>query len=356
VNNIINTVLDNLEKIEFGFFDYTTLTINILLLFLVHKVVIKLDPLGEELKDYKAKVKVIRLVSFLFLSTFLVFASLGKNIGANWSQSYILILSLYLINHWLNNFMMMKYGEKSKVDDIERYTDNYVSKMLKVATSSTTAIILFFTLIHIWEKENWLESGSAFVTLGIVLFATKDFWLEEVMSSFVIHAKGNLNRGSVIQLEDESLYVILETKFIGTRVRNLKTKIETIVPNKIFVQNITKVLTIEKEKQTEKKNTDWKPVKQSIIFNIGYNTDYDTVSDYFEEVVNNSRKECSAIGTYEVNIENNGDYAVSWELLYYVNTPFSIKKAKDTLNLNAFKLQKEHNVDLSTPILHSKTL
>ena len=114
MNNIVNTVLDNLEKIEFGFFDYTTLTINILLLFLVHKVVIKLDPLGEELRDYKAKVKVIRLVSFLFLSTFLVFASLGKNIGANWSQSYILILSLYLINHWLNNFMMMKYGEKKE--------------------------------------------------------------------------------------------------------------------------------------------------------------------------------------------------------------------------------------------------
>ena len=45
--------------------------------------------------------------------------------------------------------------------------------------------------------------------------------------------------------------------------------------HKIFVQYITKVLTIEKEKQTEKKNTDWKPVKQSIIFNIGYNTDYD---------------------------------------------------------------------------------
>lgn len=262
---------------------------------------------------------------------------------------------LYLVNHTINNYILLNYGSTEKVDGEERYTDNYVSQLLRIITSITFFIMSVLILIQIWDLTELLESGSAFVTIGIVLFATKEFWLEEVMSSLTIHAKGKLKRGSIIELEDGEMYVILESNFIGTRLRNLKTKVETVVPNKSFIRNCVKLYTIEKENTAQdKKGKQWKPTKQSISFNIGYNVTYDKVSEYFNDVMEQSIKDCNYIGSYEIILVNNGDHAVTWEILYHLNNPFHIANAKNIINLNAFKLQEKFNIDLSTPLTYSK--
>lgn len=354
-NKLLNLFKYNLLNAEFNFIDYFTILANLILLFFVDKIIVKKDTHGVVIKDYTLKVRVLRIIGLLFLVVFAASTIFGKQIGATWSQTYLLLLTFYLANHWINNYILILYGDKSSVDNVERYTDNYISQLLRIAVSITTIIILFFTLIQIWNLKELLESGSAFVTLGIILFATKDFWLEEVMSSLAIHAKGTLIRGAIVELEDKEYYIILETKFIGTRLKNLKTKVEAIVPNKIFVRDIVKIHTIEKEKSNnDKKGKDWIPVRHSLLFNIGYDSDYEAVETYFNSVMEDSSKECSHIGTYELNLINNGDHAVTWEILYYISNPFHMKKAKDTINLNAFKKQKEYNIDLSTPITYIK--
>ncbi len=356
MDKFTNFVIGNISNITFTAMDYFILSMNLFLLFFVQKIVIRTDEETRSSTDYTTKIKVLKVISLLFLIVFFASSFLGKKIGVNWSQSYLTMLSTYLINHWINHLFLVKYGYKAVIDDVERYTDNYISQVLRIATSITAFIILFFLLIQIWDKQSWLESGSALVTLGVLLFTTKDFWLEEVMSSLAIHAKGTLNRGCIVELEDGEYYIILESRFIGTRLRNVKTKIEAIVPNKIFVRNIVKIHTIEKENKNENtKNKEWKPTRHSVEFNIGYDCSYESVNEYFETVMAKSSKKCSYIGTYELNLIKNGDYSVTWEILFHLSNPFHIKKSKDTINLYAFNLQKDFGIDLSTPILHTKT-
>lgn len=356
INKLIENpslMLSNIEKLDLGTTDVMTILVNLLLLFFVEKIVVKKDTQGNSIKDYSLKVKILRAVSVIFLGVFAVSSILGSPIGASWSQTYLIIIVSYLANHWVNNFILMKYGDKTDVEGEIRFTDNYVSQLLRIAVSLTSIVFIIFILLQIWGLGELLQSGSAFVTFGFLVFATKEFWLEEMMSSLAIHAKGTLNRGGIVELEDGDCYVILESKFIGTRLRNLKTKIETIVPNKTFVRNIVKIHTIEKDKNSSEKK-EWRPIRHSIEFNIGYDSSAESVEEYFETVMAQSRKKCNQIGTYEINILNNGDHAVVWEIIYYLNNPYHMKAAKDAINYKANVLQKDFGIDLSTPLTYVK--
>lgn len=343
-------MISNLEKLKLGTTEYITLTLNILLFLFVKRIVLETDSTGKKIGDYSKRIKILRAISLVFFIVFTFSCLFGKKMGAVWSQTYLIMLSSYLVNHWINNIILIKYGDQTEVDGEKRYTDNYISQILRVAIGLTTFVFASLFLIDIWGLNSLLKSGSGLVTIGFLVFATKDFWLEEMMSSLTIHAKGTMKRGSIIELEDGHCYVILETKFIGTRLRNLKTKIETVVPNKTFVRDVVKIHTIE----TESGKKDWKATKHSIYFNIGYDKSYESVKEFFETVLKESQKKCSSIGSYELNLIDNGDHAVKWEILYVLTNPYHIKPSRDTINLMAFIHQKDFGIDLSTPITYSK--
>jgi hypothetical protein len=352
---MLETVITNLAKFSLSSMDYFTLTLNIILFVFAKHLIVKRDNRNHEVKDYTLKVKILRSMSFSFLILFTLLVLYGKHLGSIWVQSYLLILSSYIINHWISHFILEKYGDKTTVDDIERITDNYISSMLRLSSMLTFTFIACLSLIHILDLRTWLESGGIFLSLGIIVYTTKDYWLSEVFSSFIIHAQGKFKRGSVIALDGE-IYILLETTFIGSRLKNHKTDIEIQVPNKTFIDHQVELLSVEKTKKNKTDKTEWKSTKVFLTFNIGYTTDnFDSIKEYFNKVMECSIKECNSIGAkHTIEVLNNGDHAVEWELMYYLSSPFHHRISKNIVNTNAFKLQKEFMIDLSTPLTHTK--
>jgi hypothetical protein len=352
--NIFESILNNFSNFHFTGIDYFTLTLNIILFVFAKYLIVKKDNLNHEVKDYSLKVKILRSISFFFLSAFFASMFFGKNISANWVQTYLLIVFCYIANHWLNHFFLEKYGTRSKVDDVERITDNYISSMLILASSISFIIFAILSVIHIWELKSWLENGSVLISIGILFYSTKEFWLYEVLASFTIHAQGKFKRGSVIRI-DNDIFVILETTYLGTRLKNHKTDIEVRIPNKKLIDEPIELLSIEKSNTTDSK-IEYRPTKAFIVFNIGYTSnDIKNIYNYFTKVMEESIKICPAIGgKHIIEVINNGDHAVEWELLYYVESPFQHRNAHNTINTQAFRLQEEFGLCLSTPTTYSK--
>lgn len=352
--NIFDAILNNFSNFHFTSMDYFTLTLNIILFVFAKYLIVKRDNLNHEVKDYSLKVKILRSISFFFLAAFFASMFFGKNISANWVQTYLLIVFCYISNHWLNHFFLEKYGTRSKVDDIERITDNYISSMLILASSISFIIFAILSVIHIWELKSWLENGSVLISIGILFYSTKEFWLYEVLASFTIHAQGKFKRGSVIRIYND-IFVILETTYLGTRLKNHKTDIEVRIPNKKLIDEPVELLSIEKSNTPDSK-IEYKPTKAFIVFNIGYTSnDIENIYNYFTKVMEESIKSCPAIGSkHVVEVVKNGDHAVEWELLYYVESPFQHRNAHNTINTKAFSLQEEFGIYLSTPTTYSK--
>lgn len=352
----------------FTFTDYITLIINLLLFIFAKKLISRTDTDGKILKNHSIKVFVLRSVSaLLFLAYIIAFFS-KLPFAESWSQSYLILASAYLINHKISEWILFKYGDHEKVDEHVRVTDNYLSQILRLSVASTFIVATFILLIQIWDLKSLIETGGFFAMIGLVLFATKDFWLEEILASFTIHAKGKLKRGTVIQLSDNNYYVILETNFINTRLKDLKTDVESNIPNANFIRGKINILSIEKSSSNgdesisaniKKNKRELKPTKQFLHFNIGYDVEYEVIKEYFNSVMAESLKRCNALGSnnngeanYSLNVHNNGDHAVTWEVIYYLTTPFQVLNVKNMINLVAYEKQKEFNISLSTPLTH----
>jgi hypothetical protein len=349
----------------FSALDYFTIIFSIITFVLAKKLIHKTDVSGNLIDNYSYRVTILRTLNCVLFLCYIVSFLFNKHFSESWSQSYLIVVFGFLSSHLVNHFILEKYGDHVTVDEVTKFTDNHASKNLRVGFLIAVSFISLVSLLFVWDLKHFLENGSVPAIIGIILFATKEYWLEEVFASFTITSDPRFKRGHVIRIKENNtgkFYIILETKFIGTRLKELKTDVEIHIANSILVRDYVELYSIEdtikvkKDEATSKKSKkEFKSFKQFIHFNIGYSSNHDTITHFFNKVMEESQKNCSAIGkTFNVNLNNNGDHAVVWELVYYVQNPFQILNAKNVINLEAFKQQIPCDVDLSTPLTHKK--
>lgn len=356
---------ENISTFNFEYFttsDWVSMILNLFLLIFSKQLISQKDENGNIISYHNLKINILRFVSLILFVLYFVGFFFQEKLAEGWSQSYLCIITLYLVNHKINEWILSKYGDHKKVNDVIKATNNKVTAPLQFGMSITSAILGLFILIEIWGFQEWVQTGSLFLVIGGVLFATKDVWLEEVYSSFVIISNGNYNRGAVISFKNDvgvvDYYVILQTKFVNTRMKNLKTQIETNVSNAAIVKNTVEVISAKKSNtiidEKGKKKEEFLPFCGVLHFKIGYDTDYEQIKEYFDAVIEQSVNDCSAINkNYTLNCHENGDHAVTWEVIYSVSQPYKVLDAKNTINLVANIKQKEFDIRLSTPITHT---
>jgi hypothetical protein len=341
--------------------DYFTLILNIVMFVFAKKLITKTDDFGRMNGNYDKKVTVLRFINIILFFVYISCFILNKPFGSGWSQSSLLLIASFLVSHYLNHFLLLKYGDHETVDEVILHTDNYLTRISRLFTGFTITILVGFGLIYIWDLKDWLQNGGILVMLGLLLFSTKEFWLINVLSSFSINAKGLLKRGAVIKIDDSrDVWVILETTFINTWLKNMKTDVHKSVPNSDLINKPVELLSlsvdnkqvVEKGKKTKK---EYKHISHDIIFNIGYDSSYEEVKFFFDKVMEKASKECNSLNSnYLLNCHSNGDHAISWEIVYSINNPFQFHNARNLINLIAFQKQRECMIDLSTPITHKR--
>ena len=356
---------DNISQFNFEYFstsDWFSMALNLILLIFAKQLISQKDENGNIISYHSLKINTLRTVSIILFLLYFIGFFFQEKLAEGWSQSYLCIITLYLFNHKINEWILSKYGDHKKVNEIIRATNNKVTAPLQFAVSISFVILGIFVLIEIWGFQEWVQTGSLFLVIGGVLFATKDVWLEEVYSSFVILSNGNYNRGAVISFKNDSgvvdYYVVLQTKFVNTRLKNLKTQRETNVSNVAIVKNTIEVISAKKSNtvidENGKKKEEFQPFCGVLHFKIGYDTNYEQVKEYFDSVIEESVERCNAVSKhYTLNCNENGDHAVTWEIIYSVSQPYRVLDAKNTINLVANIKQKDFNISLSTPITHT---
>jgi hypothetical protein len=336
---------------------YVIFLINLFMLVFSSKLIVQTDNLGKPIHDHVKRVKLLRFVSALFLIVYTLAFIFNREMGAKWVHSYFVLLSTAIFTHIINHFILVRYGDHRTVDEEMRLTDNYISQMMRVSIIVTALLVSTLSLLQIWEFKTLFENGGVVFTMIAIVYATRESWIGEFISSFIIHAKGRLRRGSVIQLGDGEYYKILETNFNGTRLRNLKTETEVSMPNTHFLNEPVSLLSIEKasEKGNVSGKTEYKPIKLAMAFNIGYKTEAGDITAFFDHVMTLVKKEFSSVGdNYTLSITSNGDHAVTWEVLFYLSNPYQILKVKNCVNYTANISQQTHSINLSTPLTYSK--
>ena len=173
--------LQNLNPIE-----YFTFSVNALV-FIFSKQIARMH--GED--DYaKTKLRLRTLHSFnlIVFMAFIVSIILLNSAypDEQISQSSLCLLIAYVIYNIADGLILKKYGEVISVMGSARTVETATSRTLELIVLGIILITSGITLINIWGITGILETTGAIGFLALLIFTTKDYWLNDFLSGILI--------------------------------------------------------------------------------------------------------------------------------------------------------------------------
>jgi hypothetical protein len=336
-------------KTVFIMVDYFTFFVSFLILIFAHKIFPSKKITGKSDKYYKKKIKYLRVVSLILITFYLLNIFNGFDFLASVSQSFLTVITGIGVYHWVSFIIVEKYGDESKkIAGIKEC--NYVTQLITMSLLILISLLTFITLLNSWNMNSALETTSAFGILALLFFSTKDYWVDSVISAFIILINGHIPRGSLIKIpSDNILGIIQAVTFSHTVIKDLSCEKTIFIPTSH----------LRTEKYEILANDDITSIKDFIDFKIGYGTDITIIRDFFESVFAKVKKDKNGKTGIDFDLSfslrnlSNGDHAVVWRFFYTLRQPRNILKARDAVNKAAYELQ-DSNIQLSTPISHTQ--
>lgn len=344
----VSHIGDNFETI-----DYFTFFVSVIILFFAHKVLHKTTNTGKIDRHYDKKLKYIRISSAVLIGVYLSNIYFGFEKLADISQTFLTILTFFILNHWANYVIINKYGTDDKDKDPLKKVkiSNYVTQIISMSTLIFMFIITFITLLNVWGFSSSLETTSAFGVVGVLLFATKDYWVDSVISAFIVLSRGHIPRGALIRIPSDNVFGIIQSiTFSNTCVKDLACGHDVYIPTSH----------LRTEKYEVLANDDMGKIKDFIEFKIGYKTSTVNIQSFFNEVFSKVKTDYNGKTgiDFDTNFElmnmSNGDHAVTWRFYYTLKGARNILKARGAINQMAYENQENHGLSLDTPITHTE--
>ena len=92
--------------------------------------------------------------------------------------------------------------------------------------------LAFLVIINIWELNDWLQPTSVVGGILIILFASKNYFLGDMISGLVMHYNHSVEAGSVIRVKEFDIVgVVMQITLSQTTIRDLVQKHEITIPN-----------------------------------------------------------------------------------------------------------------------------
>lgn len=298
-----------------------------------------------------------------------------KNLMFDLALSGIIIYSSYFLSIFLNHINKNKFGEQKNIDKkmvkVETYSSRITFILIKIALSFITIIFL----IQFWGFNSLLETTGIFgIILGFIAL-TASIWAPNIMSGLFLLNSKLYNEGDIIEFDDKR-FIIFKFQLFRTTLLDIENNHRTSIANQVLshkqLDNITKLASTDGFRET-------------IAYKIGYPADYkhedpdtrihsfDKHKEDIKNMLNYAWRECSKLENvvldekhhdFEVHLVNTGDYALHYNVSFFVKKPESTNTTSLARNyLNTKYLVNEkimessviHGVDLSTPILHQKS-
>ena len=227
--------LQNLNPIE-----YFTFTVNALV-FIFSKQIARMH--GE---DDLAKTRLrLRTLHSFNLVVFLAFIISIILLNSSYpdeqiSQPSLCLLIAYVIYNIADGLILKRYGEVISVMGSARTVETATSRTLELIVLGIILITSGITLINIWGITGILETTGAIGFLALLIFTTKDYWLNDFLSGILIISGNSAKRGDVISIPDLNvLGIIMEIGGLQTRVRDLAQGHDIEIPNNAMLNHRT---------------------------------------------------------------------------------------------------------------------
>jgi hypothetical protein len=331
--------LRNLEAL-----DYFTLSVNLLLLLLSGPMADKY----RRVRDADRSRVRLRILHFLNLSLFLSYLialCLDVHVAKQFSQSFLVIMATFLLIHFMEAFLLSKFGQQMEIEGFARNMETNTSKTLELFTTILILLIAAVLLINLWELKGWLEKTSVLGFIALFCFATKEYWVGDFLSGIFIIGQGRIKRGEVIRIPQEDVFgIVLQVKGLQTIIRDLVRRHDITLPNTILLKNRVDILRTDLERG----------VRDFIDFKIGYGIEANRVEAYLNEVWNNAC-DTAAIDkkqSLHIALKDCGDHAATWRLSYTIKSPHQVILCQNAVREAAYDLQDKHGIEVSTPLTH----
>lgn len=279
------------------------------------------------------------------------------------------IVTIYiglLLFSFVSYLSRKKFGIEKKFDSTIVYIDTYNSRLVDLIVLVIISIFSLYIIINIWELDSLLQTTGVFGIAAAFLALTNQIWAPDMFYGMVILNSKMLEDGDVIQFADNrDEYIINKVTFIYTILLDVRNNHRTLIKNSKLVE--TRIDNLSKKASTD-------GLRMRLTYKIGY-PEHEALEQFKkqvdqmftaanEEAIASDEIKVNAHIPFEWYLHNAGDYALEYELFYYVDTLPNTKvtrtvrsyllKTPNLVNEAVYKASVEHHIDLSTPILHQE--
>ena len=339
------------EQLPFNGLDYSVLGIN-LVIFLFASFIIKSSPNAQDDSSLRNRMLGLRAINLMLFSIY-VFTAMIEIVFdykiyhlQQISLTGLTILIAYILLHYIHDWILLRFGKEKEIDGKKYRGDSYASEVIGLIGLLLVGSIAFLVIINIWELNSWLQATSVIGGILIILFASKDYFLGDMISGLIMHYNDSIEAGSVIRIKEFDIVgVVIQITLSQTTIRDLVQKHEISVPNSKLRNSTLETLS----------NCSNNGFRDFLDFKIGYEKPTELVQKFLEDVWKNSIAIESSINDQakpKIIVIENGDHAVTWRLLYYIKNPYRMIDAKNAVQTQALELSQKENMGLNTPTTH----
>ncbi|WP_196140961.1 mechanosensitive ion channel family protein [Aliikangiella sp. G2MR2-5] len=344
-------IIEQTEKLPFLWLDYLVISLN-LIIFLFAGLIIRNSANKLNFGSIKNRMMGLRAINLVLFCIY-AFAGLFELVFGfevshlqQISQTGLTILIAYIIMHYVQNWIVIRFGKEKEVEGEKLKGESYASEIISLIGLVLVSSVVFLILINIWELNSWLQTTSVIGGVLLILFASKDYFLGDMISGLIMHYNHSVEAGSVIRVKElEVTGVVMQITLSQTVIRDLVQKHEITIPNSKLRNSTVETLT----------NSSSNGFRDYLDFKIGYQESAEDVKEFLYSVWEKSC-ECEAAlnncAKPKIIVVENGDHAVTWRLLFYINNPYRLLDARNTVQTVAFELSQQHHLGLNTPVTH----
>ncbi|MET1253949.1 mechanosensitive ion channel domain-containing protein [Aliikangiella maris] len=262
------------------------------------------------------------------------------------SQTGLTILVAYIIYHYLQSSIIKRFGKNKEIDGEIYHSESYASEIIGLIGLILVGSIALLIIINIWNLNSWLQTTSVLGGILLILFAAREYFLGDMINGLIMHYNDSIEAGAVIRVKQfDILGVVIQITLTQTKIRDLVQKHEISISNSKLRNAIIETIS----------NSSKKGFKDYLDFKIGYDQSPEQVETFLLSVWTKAIEQEIGLNKDtqpKVCVIDNGDHAVTWRLLYYVNNPYRILEARNHLQTTAFDLSRLEKIGLNTPVTH----
>ena len=338
-------ILPRLAAVEI--IEWFTFAVNILVYCFSHTIASHYGVIQDEAR-MRSRLRSLHGFNLVVFITFILSVAIQSERfpAEQISQSCLALLCAYLIIHLAEALLLARYGRAIPVHGYTRRVETSTSRTLELLAHFVILVGAVVVLINVWGLTSSLQTTGVLGFLALLVFTTKDYWMRDYLSGILLISSERLERGDVISIpSEEVLGIVLEIRARQTHVRDLAHGHDIMLPNAFLLTHRVDLY----------KQNPGGSFRDYVDFKIGYGAKAETVRAFLEAVHQQAAgtevgldANCDA----KIALKENGDHAARWRLGYALENPHKILASRDAINLAAYELHGQFNLDLSTPSTH----